>query len=148
MEFMKSMLITIIVMLFFSIGVNLITYALPENARNTVKIFSEASENTYDIDSMTSKLEEGLTQQTQIPVVDIGAIVFYSGNFILDLFLNFIFAIPEMIGFFFNGVMLIMNIENDFIILGIQSFCAVAMFIIYIIELISMLTNIRSGRVV
>lgn len=144
----------ILVQLFYAIGITLFSYALCganggftlPGACNYVTGFS-LGDDGLDIATVSSDVQSALEQQTNIPVVELGALVFYSGNILLDLFLNFVFAIPEMVGMLVNGVLLIFNIDN-FVFAAIQIFVSVVTVTFYLIAGIEMLTNVRSGRVV
>lgn len=138
--------ITLIVMLFFSSGITLIAYALPTESKPYISVYEGFSHN-YDLTNVSNEIKSSLDSQTNIPVVEIGAMVFYSGNILLDLLLNFGFALPEMVGFVIWGFTEIFNLDGS-IILIVQAFATVSMMITYFVALINMITAIRSGRVV
>ena len=132
-----------LVSLFFSFSITSIAHSLPDNAKPYVTAFSE-SRNTYTMDSVSGEVEQSLTKQTQIPIIDIGALVFYSGNFIIDLLLNFMFAIPEIIHLIITGTLMIFHIDT-FISNQIQIFTSVLWSVLYILGILKMLIGIRSG---
>ena len=138
--------VTLMVMLFYAFAISVIVYALPPSARHFATIFSE---NTQDLNLETigEEVQGGLTQQSNIPIIEAGALVFYSGNFLVDLLLNFLYAIPEMIGYLIYAITLLFNV-NSIIVGFIQMFAFVLMTVLYIVGLIQLLTGIRSGRII
>lgn len=143
MDYFKFILIT---MLFYSFAITAITYSIPEDAKNYVDSFSDISSN-FNFQEVGTKVQDSLETQTKIPLLDVGALVFYSGNIILDLLLNFAFAIPEMIGILVQGILFIFNIDTS-IVAYIELFAAAIVLILYVIGLIQLVTGIRSGRVI
>ncbi len=91
-------------------------------------------------DTMTSQI----TNQKNIPIIEMGALLFYSGNFLLDLGVNFIFAIPEMIGLLLHGIAFLFDIDNT-IMNNIQLFVTGIMGVLYVLGLLQMMLSIRSG---
>lgn len=136
----------LIVMLFYSFIITTMAYAVPDGAKNYVTGFSEVA-NDINLQNTSTQVQNSLTQQTNIPVIELGALVFYSGNIIVDLLLNFAFAIPQMISLLINGILMLLNV-NSYFVNTIQLFTSATMMIFYIISIIQLLTNIRTGRVV
>jgi len=138
--------IMIIVMLFYSASISLVAYAIPTDARHYLNLFEDQT-GRMDADRIGAQIESGLSKQTNIPVIEIGALVFYSGNILLDFILNFLFAVPEMIGFLFAGFLTLVNLPVGIAHI-IQAFSSVAVMGWYVIGLIQMVTSVRSGRAV
>lgn len=138
--------ITIVMMLFFSTSINIIVYTLPDDTKIYATGFSAFS-GDVDLNNIAQEVQGSVESQTNIPVIDIGALVFYSGNILIDLILNFAFALPEMIGLLLTGLFMIINIDTQISNL-IQLFASVAIMVLYFIGVIELLTNVRSGRVV
>ena len=136
----------IVVMLFYSVSITLITYALPAESKHYVDPFSDVA-SEINLENTSAQLRSSVEAQTNIPVIELGALVFYSGNILVDLLLNFAFAIPEMIGLVINGVMLLLNIDS-YIFAIVEIFAAVMVTVLYFIGLIQLLTSVRSGRMV
>lgn len=145
-EVIDSFKVIITVMLFYSVAITLITYAMPVETLDYVTSFSDVA-NTIDLNGTSALVQDSLTRQTSIPVVELGAMVFYSGNIIIDLLLNFAFAIPQMISLFIYGIFELINVDTEINAI-IQIFASVAVLVWYIISLIQLLTSVRSGRVV
>lgn len=138
--------ILVLVMLFYSASISIITATIPADAVDYIDIFND-DQGRMNLNSTGAQLQQGLEQQRDIPVIEIAALVFYSGNILIDLILNFIFAIPEMVGFILAGIMLLISLPVE-IAQIIELFSAVAITAWYAVGLIQMLTNVRSGRLV
>jgi len=145
MEVMSLFKVMIMCQLFFSVGISMFTYSMPADSLNHVTSFSDLSDR-IDVDNVSVAVQDNLERQTNIPIIDIGALVFYSGNILLDLLLNFAFAIPEMIGLLISGLSRLFSFDA-IIISFIQLFASVALLVWYFISLIQLLTGIRSGRI-
>jgi hypothetical protein len=143
MEYFK---VVIIIMLFYSFSITILTYSLPNDALVYVTGFSDLS-SSFDLETIGGDVQSSLESQTDIPVIELGALVFYSSNIILDLLLNFAFAIPQMFGLLINGLSLMLNIDS-YLFVVVQLFASVTMVVLYFIGLIQLMTGIRSGRIV
>ena len=141
---MDSFKLTLFVMAFFSFSITIYSYAMPDEMRSYTDSWSNIA-GQYDVQGINQKVEGSLQKQTSVPVIDVGALVFYSGNIILDLILNFVYAIPQMITLFFTGLMMMFGINTQ-IMNFIQIFLTVLMTIVYFLGLIELLINVRSGR--
>lgn len=138
--------VMIIVMLFYSVAITGLTYVLPDTAKQYVTGFSSSSTN-LDLETTSQQFTQSLEQQRSIPIIDMGALVFYSGNILIDLLLNFYFAIPQMIGFLFNAIALIFPaLDAPFLVPLAQAFMSALITILYIIAIIQTLMSLRSGR--
>jgi len=137
------MKIILIIMAFWSFGITTLTYALPTDTLEYISVFEGSTD--FDIEEIGADIEASMTQQTNIPVVELGALVFYSGNILLDLLLNFAFAIPEMIGMFISGLCLLFNLDA-YLVLVVQTLFSALISALYLIGLIQLITSIRSGQ--
>ena len=136
--------VTLIVMLFYSFAINALSYSIPNDAKQYVTMNSGSGRIT--IDNVGSQVDSSLTKQTNIPVIETAALVFYSGNILIDLLLNFAFAIPEMIGILVKGIVFIIG-GDAYLFALVETFTGVLMTVLYMVGLIQLLTGIRSGRV-
>jgi hypothetical protein len=143
MDYFKTVLL---IMFFYSVSITLITHYLPTAAQHQVTSFTNVGAGV-DLNSTATQVQGSLDSQLNLPLVEMGALVFYSGNILLDLLLNFVFAIPEMIGLLITGLCNLINIPA-FIGTTVQIFSSVIMVVMYIIGLIQLVTNVRSGRIV
>lgn len=135
-----------IVQLFYAFFITGAVYVLPADTLGYVDGFSDFS-SPVDLEGVTSEVQDSLERQTNIPVVELGALVFYSGNILIDLMLNFAFAVPEMIGMFVNGIMMIFNLDN-YIFALVQLFASAVVTVLYFLGVMEVLLGIRSGRTV
>lgn len=142
----QTMVIIIIVQLFFSFGINVYMYTLPDSMKVHVTPFASSQAN-IDIDATTQQVQDSIEQQTNFPLIDLGALAFYSGNIVIDLILNFAFAIPTMVGLLFDGVMQIFSIDTQ-LTLYIQATLAAGVTIWYFIGILQIASNIRTGRLI
>lgn len=146
MNILNSLVAVIVVMVFWSFAITTVTYSLPQDVidNSQPEIFNSIN-GDFDITSIETSVTENLESQTNIPVVDIGSLVFYSGNLFLDLILNFVTALPQMLGMLITALNLILNVDGYYIEL-VQAVIMGLTTVIYIISIISFVLNIRSGQ--
>lgn len=135
--------ITIIVMLLYSFAITVLVYAMPAPAQVQIQPYQNLGDS-IDMETISADIEEGLTRQTNIPVIEAGALVFYSGNILIDLLLNFAYALPQMFGLLVHGLTTLFNLDN-YIFVMLQIFASVLMTALYFLGLIQLLTGQRSG---
>lgn len=138
--------VTLVIIMFYTFSVTVITHTLPEDSLSYVTGFSSLN-NDIDLESIGQEVQGSLQSQTNIPVVELGALVFYSGNILIDLLLNFLFAIPEMFTILINGLLMIFAVD-PFLATQIQILSGVMFTVLYFVSIIQLLTGIRSGRLV
>jgi len=137
---------TVLVMAFYAFAITMITYAIPDEALTYVDLFSEST-TSINLETITEDVQDSLEAQTNIPVVDVGALVFYSGNILIDLIANFIFAVPQMIGHVVNALTVLFNLDAQLVVIT-ELFAGAIVTAMYVIGLIQLLTGVRSGRLV
>lgn len=137
--------VVILIMLFYSFGITIFAYTIPTEALPYVSSFSDITDE-ISLQSVSEEVQDSVQKQTNIPVIEIGALVFYSGNILIDLILNFAYAIPQMIGLLINGILLLLNIDS-YIFAVVELFAAVVVSVLYFIGIIQLLMGIRSGRI-
>lgn len=135
--------VVIIVQLFYAFAITLVAYGLPEDARSYSTAYSDLADQ-ISLQSVGSEVETSLQSQTDIPVIELGALVFYSGNILLDLLLNFAFAIPQMIAMIVNGIMTLLSIDT-YMFAVVQLFFSVVIMVMYFLGIMELITNLRSG---
>ena len=136
----------IIAQLFFGTAITLLAYALPADMTGQVNFVQENIPQS-SVESISTDVEEALERQTNIPVIDVGALVFYSGNILADLVINFIFAIPTALSLLINLVLNLISVDPQIMYI-IQGFFTAAITTLYAIGVINLFINIRSGRVI
>lgn len=138
--------VMLVVSAFFSFGITMLSHSLPAESLVYVTGFNTAG-GGVDLETISGQVQDSLNQQTNAPVIELASLVFYSGNVIIDLLVNFVFAIPEMVGMLLNGILLLFGIDAV-IWAQVELFFSVIMVTLYFIGLIQILTNIRTGRLV
>lgn len=142
---MGAFKIMIVLMLFYSFAITSLTYAIPDGAKNYVTSFS--NDDTTNLQTVSDEIQGSLEQQTNIPVIEVGALVFYSGNIIVDLLLNFLYAIPQMFGFLISGFTLLFNLDGQLVVY-FETFLIVLFTGMYALGLIQLVAGVRSGRII
>lgn len=142
--------VTLMVMLFYGVSITIIAYTIPSGAASYSQSLTEGvSDSNLDYVSISEEVQSSLTQQKNIPLIDVGSLVFYSGNILLDLFLNFLGAIPQLLIAFINSILTLFGggLSAQFmeIILG---FGTAAIGIFYVIQIMEIIIGVRSGRIV
>lgn len=143
-EAMQLFKIVLIIHLFYSLGMTLFVHTIPTDALVYTEVFQSDEEGTT-LEGVAGAVEDSLQSQKKIPVIELGALVFYSGNIILDLIVNFLTAIPQMVGMLVNGIMLLMNVDS-YLFATVEIFFVAVISIFYIIGLMELLLTVRSGR--
>lgn len=139
---MKMFTVMIIVQLFYSFGITTLTHSLPTSRLDYVEGFSDLADR-LDLQTISNTFEDSVLDSMNMPLIELGALIFYSGNIIIDLLMNFIFAIPQMIGLFINGFIMLFSIDTFFTV-QVQLFTSVIIGVMYFIGLLQLLMNVRS----
>ena len=144
MEMLQLFKVMLIVQAFFSLGITIIAYAMPTDAIAPMNDYQNTAAN-IDLNTTAARVEASLGRMSSVPnIAEIGALLFYSGNIVVDLFLNFMFAIPIMIGLVIHGIFELLNIDTYMWAL-VEAFSAAIIFVLYMLGLIQMLASLRSG---
>jgi hypothetical protein len=136
----------IFIQVFFALAITLFVYALPADTKPYLNDYASLS-NRVSLDTTADKFQGAIQKQTDIPILDIGALVFYSGNIILDLFMNFIFALPEMGALLIKTIATLLSLDS-FFTTRIMIFITVIFSVTYLMALFSFINGIRSGSAV
>lgn len=132
----------IIVQLFFGFSVTLIAYAMPADAHEFVEIIQPG--HPINLGSVSQNIQESAEKQMNVPLLDMGALIFYSGNVIVDMILNTLFAIPEMVSIVTN--ILVHFLPFPAAIQGtLQVFLWAVISAVYIIGILAFVMEVRSG---
>lgn len=142
-DYFKSVLL---VSFLFGLGITLLAYSLPGDAKAYGESYETGlSEAGLGYESIAGDVESSFNNQLDIPVVEIGSLVYYSGNILVDLLINFVTAIPQIITILINGVVTLFGNNLDVGLLGIvQGFMTAAIFAFYVLSVLSILTSVRS----
>jgi hypothetical protein len=131
------------VQVFWSLVFTLLVYTLPGASQGQLALVTMTS-GTTNLATINTQFETAVTSQTNIPIVELGALLFYSGNIIIDLLLNFAFAIPQMFTMALNILFLVFPIWVETKLIVVSFFMALIS-IGYAIGILQFVTNLRSG---
>jgi hypothetical protein len=131
----------ILVQLIYSFGITILVYSLSGMNINLNSMVSLP--NASSIVNTTQNFEEQLQRTRNIPIVDIGALIFYSGNAFIDLIVNFITAIPQMATFLLNALIQLFPLEPT-LAFYLKLFIEASLTIIYIWLLITFILSLFS----
>lgn len=140
-DFLKFILT---IQLFWALGITLLVATIPVAYLSPVSLYI-ASSGADTLETIGPELESNLQNQVNLPIIDAAALVFYSGNLIIDLALNFLTAIPQIFTLILSGFFTLMpNIAPD-----VQKYLKLFVFtiitVMYFLGLISFLSKSRSG---
>jgi hypothetical protein len=96
------------------------------------------------MNTMAQELETGLSHQQSVPVVEFGALIYYSGTYLVDLMVNFLGALPQMVAMLVAGIFTLVPINVDLkrnIIIVVE----LTAFALYIINFVALIANMRSS---
>jgi hypothetical protein len=144
MDMIELLKLMLIVQVFFGFSITILVYVLTPFGVVTEMAAFNSYADRLPMQNITAKLEGSVQSQTNVPVVELGALVFYSGNIVIDLLLNFIFAVPEMITLVIAGIGLLVNVD-PYMISVFKGFVGVLFTVLYFVAILQMITNIRSG---
>lgn len=134
----------IIVQAFYAFAILLIAHSLPAPAYIQASDFIDLGQS-IDLENIATGVEGSLESQTNIPVIELGALVFYSGNLLIDFLLNFLYATPAMFTLLLRGLLFLINADT-FIWAYLQLIGTVVVSALYFIGVLQLLVGIRSGR--
>lgn len=136
-------MVILLVQLFYASAITIFAYSLPI-VDSTYLESSTTIASGINVEDVSADVEDSFSSQLNIPVIELGALVFYSGNILIDLLLNFLTALPQLITQILNLILNIINVDSV-IQNYIQIFLTGIVTIFYFMNLIILLTNIR-GR--
>lgn len=131
----------IIIQLVFAFAITTVVYALPDDTIHYVSNFE--TEHNLDLEDVSNEIQGGVDQQFNLPLIDLGALVFYSGNIIIDLMLRFFFAIPEMVSIIIGTFFTFVGVD-PFLAGQLQLLMWAVVAAFYMLGIIRFITNIRS----
>lgn len=141
MSALKYFTLIIEIQLFYALAITMMAYSLPADAVSYINVFQQ--DVSVDITNVSSQFEESMQKQMNIPVIDLGALVFYSGNIVIDLMLNFFTAIPGMFNILLTVFFTFINVDA-YLATQIKLFTTTLITILYIVMLIQFILNVRA----
>ena len=139
-DFLK---IVLTVQLFWSFGITILVSTIPSAQLPYISLFTDAA-NSDTLSTLGTEIQGNLQSQLDLPIVDFGSLVFYSGNLVIDLALNFFFAIPELFTLLMSGVFIFAPIDIT-LQFWVKTFAFTLIAALYFLGLINFLTTMRSG---
>lgn len=132
------------IQLFWSFAFTILLATMPANQIQHIQLFA-TQDAQIDIASVSTDVESSIDDQLNIPLVDVGSLLFYSGNIVIDLMLNFLTAVPSMFTLLLNGLFLIIPVD-PFLQTWILLFTFATVGVMYMLGLIAFLSSFRSGQ--
>ena len=139
----NELMLILTIQLFYSLGITLLSHAVVGLDANYGNYMNDFQGISSDIQNVSGQISDSLESQMNIPLVDMAALVFYSGNVIVDLIMNFLFAIPSMVTLVVNVIFSFFTIDV-FIASYLKLFVYSLISVIYFVNLLAFLTNVRS----
>jgi len=140
---LKGLEYILMVQLFFAFGVSVLAYAL-DPMISSDQVILQYSTTASSMQNVTDKLSATTQNQLKISVVDLGALVFYSGNILVDLLLNFMTALPSIVTLIIGGFFMLFG-GDAFIVAQLKAFIYIILTALYFLGLLSFILEIRSG---
>lgn len=144
MDATKTIGIILMTMLFYSFGITMLAHFIPADNLAYVDIFSSSGAQ-LDFETVGEQLDDSIQDQINVPLIDLAALVFYSGNILIDFFLNFIFAFPQMVQILLSVMFNFMDVDI-FIQTTVKQAVGIMVFVPFVLLLLSFILNMRSGR--
>jgi hypothetical protein len=131
----------LIIQLVFAFSITMLIYSLPSDSINYVENYE--TEHTADLKGVSSEFQGSVESQRDLPLLDLGAMVFYSGNILIDLIMRFFFAIPEMVSIVIGTAFVFIGVD-PYIVGQMQLLIWAVISAIYMLSILRLLMNIRS----
>lgn len=144
MAVMQFFTAIIILQLFYSFSFTMIAYALaPFNLNNMQLTYQPFQSQIISTNDLASKVQTAASNQLNIPLYDLGALVYFSGNIVIDLIINFFTALPGIFNLIVDAFCMVFNIPAYYAI-TIKITIFTILTITYFIMLIQFVLGIRS----
>ena len=142
MNTLQLFTLLLMVQLFWSMGVTLLVPNMPNAASDQVIMFNN-SNGIIDIGILQSSVDAGIGDQTNIPLLEVGALVFYSSATIISLMVNFFAAIPQMVTLLISVFFLLVP-SDPIMVLNIRTWVAAIVGVLYAIALFTFIAGARA----
>jgi len=133
----------LLVQLFWRLGVSLIVPNMPNALSNQVVMYTN-SNNVIELNTLQASVSQGITDQQNIPLLEVGALVFYSSATILNIMINFFTAIPQMVTLLMTVLFLFIPLGNSLQIV-LQAWVVGIVTILYFVALFTFLMGTRTN---
>lgn len=144
MDTFKFFIYLIVIQLFYGFAITLLGYAFLGFSVNT-DVSGHFMSGAPSLQNISQQIEATTQNQMKLPsIVDMGALLFYSGNIIIDLMVNMFTALPSMFTILVSAL-LIPFAFDPVIATNLKIFFFAIVSVIYFINLLAFLINIRAG---
>jgi len=133
----------LVVQIFWSLSVSLIVPFMPNATSNQVIMFNNSA-NVLELGTLQSSVNTGISDQTSIPLLETGALIYYSSSTILNIMVNFFTAIPQMATLLVSVVFMFIPVDISTSI-SIKAWVFGIVGILYAIALFAFITGTRTN---
>lgn len=88
----------ILMQIFYGVAITLLVMVLPLSGAQ-MTWFNNA-DGVMEFSTTSAQIQSSLESSTQIPLLDYGALIFYSSNLFFNLIINIVFGIPMLLSAF------------------------------------------------
>ena len=139
MSVLKYFEAVIAIQLFYAFAVTVIVYSLPPDTVNYINVF----QTDVSLENTSVQIQQSVQKQMDIPIVDLGALVFYSGNIVVDLMLNFLTAIPGMFSLVLTAIFAFINVDA-YLVTQFKLFATTMATIFYVMAVLKFILEMRT----
>lgn len=139
---LKFIVLIVVIQLFYGFGITMFAYSLPASQLTVLDVYQEPSAD-LDMTEISETIEGNIQSQLDIPIVDISALVFYSGNIVIDMLINFFTAIPSMLTIAMSTFFAIFPVDA-YLAAQMKLFMWVIAAILYFIAFLAFIMSVRS----
>lgn len=132
----------LMVQMFYALAVTLIVAVVPGIAANQIVAFTNNS-SVIQFTTLASAMQGGVSNQFNIPLLDFGALIFYSTSILLNLMVNFFTAIPQMLSILVQAIFIFIPIDMNLQIIIKGTFITI-MTILYYLYILSFIMSTRT----
>lgn len=134
--------IILTIQLFYGFGMTVFAYTMPVEDLAVFGHF-QGPATSMGMEDISDRIEGSVQNQVNIPLVDLGSLVFYSGNILVDLLINFLFALPSLLTTILTALFIVIPIDA-YLASTIKLLFYVVASIGYLLALLAFIINIRA----
>ena len=140
----EMLMATITLSLFYSVGVTLLAHSLaPMVTQGEAQMVARYATHAKDLNEFQALVNTNLSKQFDIPIVDLGALVFYSGNLVADLMYNFFFALPSLATLVVHTIFVFIPADR-FVVEAVKVFVGAFVAITMMLTILAFILSVRS----
>ena len=141
-QFTQVFTYLLITQMFYAFCVTIFVPLIPDIQQQQVIMFTD-SQGVVSFSTLSTTIQGAVNNQSSIPFLDIGTLIFYSTSIILNLVLNFFTAIPQMLMMLLSTLFIFLPF-NSTIQESIKMIFIVMVTILYYMLLIFYITSQRT----